>query len=338
MAMGWARDQMMARARMNRLADRYRGFAVNGLQGESPVYEKLLLAAAESREVLDFIAGLPPDKQQPQLFLAAVRHLHGVPQTGEELVELVRLDQPAIRQVMLSRSTQTNEPARCSVLLPLLARLPQPLALIEVGASAGLCLLPDRYGYDYGAVRIEPPAALRERAPVFTCETTGPVPFPIALPRVAWRRGLDLEPIDVRSDDQVGWLETLVWPGQGDRTRLLRAAIEVARLDPPRIVKGDLRRDLKALLALAPRDATRVVYHSGVLQFVTSQAERDAFGAMVMNAGAVWISNEARWAFPAGLRDAPEPPRPGRSLLMLNGEGVAWTGPHGQSLDWFGAV
>jgi hypothetical protein len=44
---------------------------------------------------------------------------------------------------MLSRSTQTNEPARCATLLPVLAQLPQPLALNEVGASAGLCLLPD---------------------------------------------------------------------------------------------------------------------------------------------------------------------------------------------------
>ncbi len=50
---------------------------------------------------------------------------------------------------MTTRSTQTSEPGRCATLLLLLARLPQPLALLEVGASAGLCLLPDRYGYDY---------------------------------------------------------------------------------------------------------------------------------------------------------------------------------------------
>jgi hypothetical protein len=57
-----------------------------------------------------------------------------------------------LRPVMFERSTQTNEPARCAALLPLLvlARLPQPLALLEVGATAGLCLLPDFYAYDYG--------------------------------------------------------------------------------------------------------------------------------------------------------------------------------------------
>jgi hypothetical protein len=50
---------------------------------------------------------------------------------------------------MLARRTQTNEAARCAVLLPALALLPQPLALIEVGASAGLCLLYDEWRYHY---------------------------------------------------------------------------------------------------------------------------------------------------------------------------------------------
>ena len=65
-------------------------------------------------------------------------------------------DKDALRAVMLERSTQTNEPGRCAALLPVLAGLPEPLALLEVGASAGLCLLPDFYGYDYGRTILAP--------------------------------------------------------------------------------------------------------------------------------------------------------------------------------------
>ena len=57
-------------------------------------------------------------------------------------------DTETLRAVMLARSTQTNEHGRCAALLPVLAGLPEPLALLEVGASAGLCLLPDFYAYD----------------------------------------------------------------------------------------------------------------------------------------------------------------------------------------------
>src|SRR5438477_4198664 len=90
---------------------------------------------------------------------------------------------------------QTNEPARRATLLPVLARLPQPLALIEVGASAGLCLMADRYGYDYrrGLVR---PSVDQLDPPVFSCVVTATTPVPTAPPRVTWRAGLDLDPVD----------------------------------------------------------------------------------------------------------------------------------------------
>ncbi len=330
------------RARLAWLAERYRSFAYNAFAGELEIYQKLTLAIAGSRELLGFIAELPPERRQPSLFLAAVRHLHGVPESADQLLETIRRDPESIRRVMLSRTTQTNEPGRCSVLLPLLARLKQPLAIIEVGASAGLCLLADRYGYDYGAVRVGPPAPADASAhggtPVFACEVTGAIPYPTALPQIVWRMGLDLEPIDVRSADETAWLETLVWPGQGDRASRLRAAIAVARRDPPPVVRGDLLYDLEPLLAAAPKDATLVVFHTAVLQYVASSAERGRFVETVRNAGAAWISNEAPGVFPELAAQAPPPPQRGRFLLTLDGVPVAWTGPHGQSIDWFGAA
>ncbi|MBV8120782.1 MAG: DUF2332 family protein, partial [Alphaproteobacteria bacterium] len=92
------------------------------------------------------------------------------------------------------------------------------------------------------------------------------------------------------------------------------------------------------LIATAPKDATLVVFHTAVLAYVTPQARRDDFAQTVRRAGAVWISNEAPSAFPTQAESAPPAPARGRFLLMLNGTPVAWTAPHGQSIDWFGTI
>ena len=126
----------MAQA-LERIAQRYRAFAIDEARGVSEAYEALALGIATAPEILDFIASVPSDRRQPNLFLAAVRSVCGVPENTTHLQLLLRQEHERIRSVMLSRTTQTNEPARCSVLLPVLARLPQPLALLEVGASAG---------------------------------------------------------------------------------------------------------------------------------------------------------------------------------------------------------
>src|SRR5215469_17521866 len=176
---------------LQRIADRYTAFAADEAHGASEIYQRLALATAASPELLAFLERLPADRRQPNLFLAAVRHLWGVPEDGDRLIAAVRREGDRIRSIMLSRTTQTNEPARCSALLPLLARLPEPLALLEVGVSAGLCLLPDRYGYDYDRNRIGPPIAA---APIFRCEVNDAVPLPAKVPRIVWRLGLDLHP------------------------------------------------------------------------------------------------------------------------------------------------
>jgi hypothetical protein len=320
---------------LTRIAQRYTRFAAAEAHGECEIYEQLALAVAGSEELLAFLASLPADRRQPNLFFAAVRCLCGVPDSSERLVQIVRQHHGRIRELMLSRTTQTNEPARCSVLLPVLARLPQPLALLEVGASAGLCLLPDRYGYDYGTRRIEPVTA---RAPVFPCNITGAVPLPAAVPRIAWRRGIDLNPIDLLPEDGAAWLENLVWPGQQERAQRLRAAIAIARRELPTVVKGDLLTDLEPLAASAPQDATLVVFHTAVLAYVAPRIARDRFAEAVGRTQAIWISNEAQSVFPSFAERAPPAPSAGSFLLAVDGRPLAWTGPHGQSIDWFGSL
>ncbi|BDM73743.1 hypothetical protein HEK616_72300 [Streptomyces nigrescens] len=142
------------------VARRYQEFSWREARGRSDAHEELSARIGQDQELCELLAGSLPagDKQQPQLLLAAVRHLdgphaeqgpRGAAAYGRWREWTIRhWDQ--VRDVILRRGTQTNEPARCATLLPLLARLPQPLALLEVGTSAGLCLHPDRYRYAYG--------------------------------------------------------------------------------------------------------------------------------------------------------------------------------------------
>jgi hypothetical protein len=235
---------------------------------------------------------------------------------------------------MLAHSTQTNEPARCAVLLPVLAQLPQPLALIEVGASAGLCLLPDLYGYDYGSRRIHPKTTEADY-PVFSCSANEVTPLPTATPYVAWRAGVDLNPLDATDSSQAAWLETLVWPEQAGRLSNLQAALRIAAARKPRIVKGDLLGDtLPTLCREAPHDATLVVFHTAVLAYVADQSDRQLFADKVTSVCPYWLCNEAPSLFPEIASRATVPSATGRFLLSLNGSPVAWTDPHGAAIEW----
>jgi hypothetical protein len=221
-------------------AERYLAFAAEA-RGRSPQYEELTTAIADDQPILEFLDALPTAKRQPNLLLAAACYLLGAPADLRALQRLVSDRGGDLARTMLSRRTQTNEAARCATLLPALALLPQPLALIEVGASAGLTLLVDRFSYDYGGRQV---VGTDPYAPVLACRPLGPVPIPAQVPEVAWRAGLDLNPLDVSNDDDIRWLDCLIWPGETGRRERLAAAIETARRNPPQVHQGDLLTDL----------------------------------------------------------------------------------------------
>ncbi len=140
-----------------------------------------------------------------------------------------------------------------------------------MGTSAGLCLYPDRYGYDYDGRPVGPPSPVQLR-----CTTSGPVPVPTALPEVVARIGIDLNPLDVTDPDDLAWLRALVWPGpvEAERLQRLDAAAAIAAQEPPRLLTGDLLDQLPDALALLPDGATPVVLHTAVLPYVGAAAVR----------------------------------------------------------------
>ncbi|MDF1791898.1 MAG: DUF2332 domain-containing protein [Thalassobaculaceae bacterium] len=312
------------------IAKRYRAFVDEQVRGRSPIYVELGLAVAETPEILSFLAGLPVAKQQPNLLFAAVRHVCGVPGDGSALAAAIREHGDAIRAVMLSHSTQTNEPGRCALLMPVLAQLPQPLALFEIGTSAGLCLHPDRYGYDYGGNRLMP-ADAGDDVPVFPCAIEPASVAPQTYPTVAWRGGLDLNPLDPSDPDQVAWLQTLIWPEQTARADRLTAALAIARDKPAPIQQRSLLDPLDDIFAAAPAGTTRVLFHSSVLVYIEALEERRAVSDRIRAACDVWICNESPRVLPWIAKKAPTAPH-GMFMLSVNGRPVAWTDPHGASL------
>jgi hypothetical protein len=246
------------------LAQRFQRFAQRECH-VSPLYARLALGIAEDPEVLAIAAPARPGQPRPNLFLAAVHFLllQGVshPLAGF-YPSLAAAPAPtadpypsfrafclghaeALRQLIATRLVQTNEVRRCACLLPgfaLVARRGKhrPLALVEIGASAGLNLLWDRYGYEYSAGR----RCGDENSPVqLSCSVRRKAcpPLPTAWPAVASRVGLELNPLDVRDADAVLWLRALLWPDEAGRAEMLAGAVHIAQQAPPRLLGGDPR-------------------------------------------------------------------------------------------------
>jgi hypothetical protein len=305
----------------------YAEFAAREARGESPTYERLSVAVSGDGEMLSLLGTLPPAKRQPNLLFGVVRFLGGPVDDPTAFHDYAVANWATIEAEIRNRATQTNEAGRCALLLPVLAALPQPLALLDVGASAGLCLYPDRYSYRYGDHKIG------AGVPILDCAATGIVPPP-GLPTVVWRAGLDLNPLDVTDPADLRWLEALIWPEHTHRRARLRAAAALAAAEPPLLVRGDLVDDLPALAAQAPADATLVIFHTSVL-YQVQPPRREAFATMVRALPGHWIANEG----PDVLTYDTLPPPPDgalRNVLALDGTPLAWTSAHGQSMTWFG--
>ncbi|PRZ30789.1 uncharacterized protein DUF2332 [Antricoccus suffuscus] len=319
------------------IASQYRLFALDAK--ESPCFEDWARRVAEDDVVKAWLAELPQIKQQPNLVFAAARW-HGVPAPGpyDGLRRALLDDAGPIRETIMTRSTQTNEVGRLATLMPVFARIEResgrPLALLEVGTSAGLCLFPDRYDYEWKPGRWLSGSA----GPVLTCDVSGDPPLPRSLPTVAWRGGIDLNPLDVEDPDAMAWLSGLVWPEQDDRRRRLAAAIDIARADPPHIVRGDLMTDLRAQIELAAPYGEVVVFHSAVAAYLDRQT-RTQFQVSMMGlveAGICrWVSNEGARVLPDVTATGPAVPVDDPTFVLgLDGQALAWTQSHGSAMRW----
>lgn len=274
---------------------RYRLFAE--LEGDlrSPRYADWARGIAADAELPAMLGSLSPVKQQPNLVLAAFRVCGIPPEPWPTIRDLVIERWDPILATIRHRSTQTNEARRLATLLPAFAALPQPLALIEVGASMGLCLQPGRWSYSYNGLIVGDPTG-----PQLAAALDGPLPD---VPQIACSAGLDLNPLSADNPADVAWLEALIWPvGEGEvdtqRVRRLHEAVALSREFGPTVRRGDLLEDTWALIDEAREQAsTVVVFHTAVLAYLKPD-QRDLFAERMRTSRAHWISNEGLQVLP----------------------------------------
>jgi hypothetical protein len=193
-----------------------------------------------------------------------------------------------IKDIISKYHVQTNEVRRCACLLPAFSIAAEqakglPLSLVEIGASAGLNLLWDQYGYDYGNGLFYGNRASPVR---LTCALRGGIrpPFPEIFPRIASRIGIDLHPIDVRSESEVNWLRAFIWPEQTARFDLLHRSIAMARKNPPELRKGDVLELLPGIMETVVPGSVLCLFHTFVSNQMSPE-ERNVLAKLIANYG-----------------------------------------------------
>lgn len=280
---------------------------------DSQLYARLSRLAGADPDLLAPVQPLPSGSNMPLLFFAAVHHvvLDGARHPLADIFRAPGRELPSdavladglasflttyaaeVRELMATRAVQTNEVNRSALITPAMRVARElagtELALVEVGASAGLNLHFDRYMTYYThrsrpTVHVSgPPTA----AVQLKCELLGDLVPPLGggvhpEPGLgpALRMGLDLAPVSVHDDTEMSWLHACIFPDQPERAARARAATAVARAHPVPIHAGDVLEVLPKLLSGVPRHLTPVVMHTWVLAYLSDRQRAD-FAALL---------------------------------------------------------
>ena len=283
------------------MAERFHRFAVEECSEASDEgagsrsYEILSEMVAGNRALLGLARRCRVGQPIPNLWFAAVKRTvasfpgsklaehyrrakagdRPAPGLGRAFTEFALAHRDQVVQYLETRMVQTNEVGRCAYLMPgflaIAAENPgQPLALLDVGASAGLNLNWDRYRYRYLSGDEFGPA---DSGVVIECDARQGLPrLPTEFPRVNFRVGIDLAPVDLGDDEEYKWLQALVWPEHPGREALLTAARDVWLQSPPTVLRGDAVELLPGALKDIPVDSALCVFHCHTLNQFSAEA------------------------------------------------------------------
>src|SRR5579884_4246087 len=254
------------------------------LERISPLYAHLYQEMREDAQLFSLLTLIDPDQPIPVLFLSAINFLvfehpeHPFaqfypclttnPRQPTEAYPFFRdfclEHKEALQRLLPTARLQTNEVRRCTNLLPAFDLISvredrRPLALIEIGSSAGLLLNWRRYFYTYNQGFL----LGDEASPVqISCTLEGErLPVPLRLPPTAQCLGIELDPLDINNERDVRWLRSCIWPEERERYQILNAAITLARQYPPQVLTGDACHLLPDLLPTIPPGQPICIFH-----------------------------------------------------------------------------
>jgi hypothetical protein len=273
------------------IAARFQQFSVDStvVQG-SPLYAHLSAQIVQHPDVMALVSQHQAGQPEPNLLFGAVHRLllggvqhplrayyDGTASVEDSLpvfVDFCLKHADEIRAIVQVRLVQTNEVGRSALLLPawywITQHSGQPLALIELGASAGLNLYADRYhvqyihGTDYHP---KEPSGVH-----LTCEVKGATLPDMSSPlNIQSRVGLDLNPLDVTEHEEEFWLKALIWPQQHQRIQRFQGAVAIMKQHPIPLLAGNALELLPKLLQAIPQGVALCVFHTFVLYQFTSE-------------------------------------------------------------------
>ncbi|MBM7563587.1 DUF2332 domain-containing protein [Paenibacillus sacheonensis] len=283
---------------MQSLSDLFTRFAERYFKDTSPLYERLSLHIAGDPELLELASHAREGQLQPNMLFGAVHYmllrgavhplryfypsLHGNPGdpalAAAPFKDFCLAFRDEIIRLMAGKRVQTNEVNRCAFLYPAFCSIyrqtGKPLALIEVGTSAGLQLLWDQYGYSYGTGDVYGSAAAElhlESEP-----RGGKKPFLLLnSPPVSSRIGIDLHVNDLNQEEDLLWLKALIWPEHKKRRMNLEKAAACLKTRPVQLIEGDAIELISGVAATVPAKAALCIFHTHVANQFSAEAKQE---------------------------------------------------------------
>lgn len=280
------------------LSKKFVSFAEKECKGSSQLYEYLSREISRDDELLHICEQVRNGQPVPNLFLGAVHFLllkgfdHPLkeyypsivsnPKTYQEsfiaFKEFCREYENEIVSIIKTRIVQTNEVRRCTYLYPVFCavfeKIKKPLALIEIGTSAGLQLLVDKYLYSYGGNEIY---GKDNSNLILTAKLEGEnSPYLSKTPPpIAFRIGMDLNTIDLNDEDQRLWLKSLIWPEHKERLEVLDNAASYIKEYPVHLIEGDGISLLRNYVENISRDYIVCIFHTHVANQMTLEMKKN---------------------------------------------------------------